>query len=72
MKPSAASLVMIVLLAVLLVWCGAALVRVENERYALTIGMCSQPPPVLPDVVCLKKVQTRTGWWWHIFYALTG
>lgn len=58
-------------LAVLLLWFGSSLVRVENQRYALTVGMCSpRPPSPVPAVACLEKVQTRTGWWWHIYYAL--
>lgn len=51
---------------------GTALVRVENERYALRVGMCQGKPIVGIDYECLRKVETRTGWWWHMYYALAG
>lgn len=50
---------------------GSALVRTENQRYALQGGMCIDPVLKIADLVCLKSVQTRTHWWWHLFYALT-
>lgn len=60
------------LLAALLLWACAALVKVENQRYALQSGMCVTPTaPALPDLQCLETVQTRSCWWWHLFYALT-
>jgi hypothetical protein len=59
------------ILAALLVWVSAALVRVENQRYALTVGMCApHPPHPVPDLACLERVETRTGWWWHLYHAL--
>ncbi len=58
--------------AVLIVWLSAALVRVENERNALAVGMCWDDARKLPDLACIEKSQTRTAWWWHLFYALTG
>lgn len=58
-------------LAILLVWVSASLIRVENQRYALTVGMCASPAPLqVPDLACLKRVETRTGWWWHLYYAM--
>ena len=45
-----------------------ALVRTENQRYAMSIGMCSGS--ILPDDSCLSRVETRTAWWWHVNYAL--
>ncbi len=58
-------------LAALLLRVSASLVRVENQRYALTVGMCAprHPHPV-PDMACLERVETRTGWWWHLYHAL--
>jgi hypothetical protein len=53
----------------LVVWLLTALVRVENERYALQLGMCRDKIG-LTDFKCLSAVQTRTGWYWHLFYAL--
>lgn len=70
---SSASMVLIVILILLLTWFGFALVRVENERYALQVGLCTlKPSDPLALFDCLKKTETRTGWWWHIFYALKG
>jgi hypothetical protein len=59
-------------LAVLVLWMGAALVRVENERYALLIGSCRDPATLYVSGECLAKVQTRTAWYWHLFFALRG
>lgn len=56
--------------ALLILWLSAALVRVENERYALFLGMCRDRLG-MTDIACVMKVQTRTGWWWHLFYGLT-
>ena len=57
------------------VWLSFSLVKVENERYALFVGMCDKkdsPPELrLIDFQCLSKVETRTHWVWHLFYALT-
>ncbi|ANY78072.1 hypothetical protein BB934_07350 [Microvirga ossetica] len=52
------------------------LVRIENQRYALMLRMCEKPivpnsNVVVQDAKCLGTVQTRTSWFWHLFYALT-
>lgn len=71
--------VLAALLLIAVIVLAHALVRVENERYALWLGMC---PNMRGEVVaistgdedalnCIKTVQTRTGWWWHIYYAVT-
>lgn len=60
-------------LCALVLWFGAALVRVENQRYAMEVGLCaSDPSKMLARTDCLKTVQSRTGWWWHLGYALRG
>lgn len=59
----------IAILLVLIFWLGAALVRAENERYAMYVGLCKYDPLTLIGK-CLENVQTRTAWWWHLFYAL--
>lgn len=56
---------------VAIVWLSAALIRVENQRYAMTVGMCIDPFLKVADQSCLSTVKTRTGWWWHLYYALT-
>jgi hypothetical protein len=53
-------------------WLISTLVRVENERYAMQIGMCWNATLKLPDPTCVKAASTRTGWYWHAFYALKG
>lgn len=59
------------LLAALLLWSCFALVKVENRLYALEVGMCpATPPQLIPDLACLEKIETRTAWWWHLYYAL--
>lgn len=59
------------LLAALLLWTCSALVRVENQLYALQVGMCPAIAPLpVPDLKCLEMVETRTGWWWHLYHAL--
>jgi len=57
-------------LAALLIWFGAALVRVENERYALATGLCKYDATSMQMSTCLQHTSTRTGWWWHLYYAL--
>ena len=52
-----------------IVWLASALVRVENQRYALIVGMC-RDKLALTDLSCLQTLETRTGWWWHLLYAL--
>ena len=56
-------------------WLSLSLVKVENQRYALIVGMCNMkdtsPELRLIDYQCLSKVETRTSWIWHLFYGLT-
>lgn len=62
--------VLSVVLAVLCLLLGASLARVENERYALSLGMCRDKLGIA-DASCLQKTQTRTHWFWHVFHAMT-
>lgn len=62
--------VALTLLALLVVWLSASLVRVENQRYAQVTGMCRDGATGLSDLVCLSKVETRTSWFWHLAYGL--
>jgi hypothetical protein len=52
------------------VWLANSLVRVENQRYAMQVGMCRHEVGGW-NYQCLKQVETRTSWVWHLFYALT-
>ncbi|MGK7871501.1 hypothetical protein [Falsiroseomonas sp. E2-1-a20] len=63
---------LIFVLSGLLIFVAARLVRVENQRYALLTGMCRSSLDVrLPDLRCLRTVETRTSWGWHLYYGLT-
>jgi hypothetical protein len=52
------------------VWLVSSLQRVENERYAMSIGLCVDPADKVPDASCVKSQQTRAGWYWHVFFAM--
>jgi hypothetical protein len=63
---------LILVLSGLLVFVAARLVHVENQRYALLTGMCrSSLDAKLPNLRCLRAVETRTSWGWHLYYGLT-
>jgi hypothetical protein len=53
-----------------------ALVRIENQRYALITGMCPAAAQSLAagDPLetsrCLERAETRTSWVWHVYYAV--
>jgi hypothetical protein len=61
----------IVALLLTVVWLAAALVKAENQRYALSLGMCVDKRLGVADYPCLEKLQTRTAWYWHVYYGLT-
>lgn len=63
----------IIALVGLLIWFGAALARVENERYARSLSMC---PHITANGVQLGIVDCTgietimpPAWLWHIAYA---
>lgn len=60
----------LIILSVLVIWLAASLVRVENQRYALSLGMCIDPTLKVADQACLSKVETRTSWLWQLLYGL--
>lgn len=60
----------LVLAVVVNIFLAATLVRVENQRYALQLGMCRDATTSLTDFNCLEKIQTRINWLGHLFYAL--
>jgi hypothetical protein len=68
------------LLAVTVFLC-VVIVKIENERYALLVGLCpnthslAESPTSIGDrkkdpFACLQHVQTRTSPLWHLFYAV--
>jgi hypothetical protein len=64
--------VVLVVLIVLIGYLADRVVRLENQRYALTLGMCRHDPANMAEKFgCLDNVQTRTAWGWHLFYAMT-
>ena len=56
-----------IVLVVLVAFLAYRVVALENQRYALQIGMRGQTISS-----CLKAVQTRTYWLWNLFYGITG
>lgn len=61
----------ILVLVGIIVFMGYRIVHIENQRYALLLGMCDRKDGLqLPDFDCLSKVETRTHWAWHLWYAL--
>lgn len=56
----------------LIVWLSVALVRAENQRYALEKGMCQDPVfKGAVDQPCLKLARSRDHWWEHLWFGLT-
>jgi len=56
----------------LVVWLSVALVRAENQRYALEKGMCRDPVfKEQVDQPCLKLAESRDHWWEHLWFGLT-
>lgn len=64
--------VTIALLAGMLVWFGAAIVRLEQYHYASMLGMCgpSDPLSLGEREDCLQKAETRTSPFYHLLYGL--
>ena len=60
------------ILILLIIYLCAVIVRVENQRYAMSIGMCYSDQLKMPIASCLTGVQTRTNSFWHIYYAVIG
>lgn len=66
---------LVILLMVLLVWFGATIVRLENQNYAMQLGLCGEVnaadfQSVLERSRCLEEIETRTSPLWHLYYAL--
>ncbi len=62
----------IVLLLAALVFVSARLIYIENQRYAMVVGLCKfkvEDPSALHE--CLRNVQTRDSGLWHLYYGLT-
>ena len=61
-------LVILCLLAVI-AFMAYRITMIENQRYALAVGMCRDAAP-LRLIECLETTQTRTSPLWHLYYAL--
>jgi hypothetical protein len=58
------------LIATCIVLC-AVIVKIENQRYALQVGLCKDKSnPLMVDMKCLANIETRTSWVWHLYYAI--
>jgi hypothetical protein len=71
----AALVAIVIVLSMLVILLGAAVVRLENYRYASSIGICaeltnSDPVQRLKHETCLDQSQTRTHWFWHVLYGV--
>ncbi len=55
----------------IIVWMTVTIVRVENQRYALQVGLCRDGVGGNTNAACMLHVESRTHWWAHLFYALT-
>ncbi|EKD86567.1 MAG: hypothetical protein ACD_37C00234G0006 [uncultured bacterium] len=65
--------ILIVLLIGIIIWFGAIIAKLENYRYAVQVGFCSEFNAVdklIERNKCLEKTETRTNSFWHLFYAL--
>lgn len=54
-------------LVALVVFLAYRVAALENQRYALQIGMCERT-----SSTCLEAVQTRTSWLWNLFHGIAG
>jgi hypothetical protein len=71
----AAAAIFILLLVAAMVILTAAVVRLENYRYANFTGSCTQFDIAIPQQrikreECLNAAQTRTHWFWHVLYGV--
>ena len=65
--------ILVVTLLFALMFTSWRLAEVENQRYALMLGMCPDKRGLqLPDLKCLDDVETRIGWVWNLYYGLAG
>ena len=67
------SLIFVLLLVTIAL--SSIVIRLENQRYALLVGMCPNARefsanPTPEALGCLRTVQTRTSSLWHLYYAI--
>ncbi|OAN52686.1 hypothetical protein [Sphingobium sp. TCM1] len=63
---------LIVFLVAMLIWFGVTIVRLENYRYAASLGMCDQyiGLSLHRRDACLNGKETRTNWVYNLLYGL--
>lgn len=62
----------IVVLILISAFLADRVVRIENQRDALYVGLCKlDPANPAQRWNCLENAQTRTSWFWHLYYATT-
>ena len=62
-------------LTLVIIWFGASIVRLENERFTLELEICGRfdpanPPSLVARDKCLVKAQTRTHAIYNLLYGL--
>lgn len=62
--------ILIFALVGLLIWFASVIVRLENYRYASSVGFCSEHADLVQKSRCLNETETRTSPLWHLVYAL--
>jgi hypothetical protein len=67
--------IVILVLVVLVIVLTAAVVRLENYRYANFVGLCTEfditkPQQRIEREKCLETTRTRTHWFWHVIYGV--
>lgn len=57
----------------IIVFMGYRLAHIENQRYALYLGMCDRDYGVviIPDFKCLDNVETRIHWVWNLWFSFS-
>jgi hypothetical protein len=61
----------VVVVGILFIWQSATIIRVENQRYALTRGLCTASQIHAAQVrECLTRVQSRSSPFAHLYSAL--
>ena len=65
----------ILLLVVVVAWFASAIIRLENQRYALELGICGIDDREHPDTFrkraeCLAEVRARTNPAYNLLYGL--
>jgi uncharacterized membrane protein len=67
--------ILIIILALLLIWFGFNIVRLENYHYAVQVGICDEYDNDILERFeekeeCINSAKTRTNFIWHLVYGL--